>query len=246
MNQPFIKFYTRDWQADPELRMCSLEARGLWIELLCIMHNAKRRGYLESPQGLPLDDDQTSRLIGTFKGDLYRCKQELLLHGVPSIEPETGVWFCRRMVKETSKAEKCSEAAKRGGGNPHLKADTEYQIPDTRDHISLKVPFKGDVYTSSGNDEEDQGNGQQKYPKQFEQFWEAYPKKQGKLDALKAWKKSKGRPPVEDLIAAISKAMETDQWIKNGGQFIPMPATWIRQGRWEDKHEIDTSGGLFE
>jgi hypothetical protein len=143
MKQPFIKFYVRDWQADSELRMCSLEARGLWIELICIMHTAKRRGYLETPQGLPLDDVQTSRLIGVDKGDLYRCKEELILHGVVSVEEETGLIYCRRMIKEESKARKCSASGKRGGGNPALTLKLDNQIPDTRYHISLKDTFIG-------------------------------------------------------------------------------------------------------
>jgi uncharacterized phage protein (TIGR02220 family) len=145
MNWPFIKFYPRDWQADPELRMCSLESRGFWIECLCIMHSAKRRGYLETPQGQPLTDDHTARLMATFKGDLLRCKEELLLHGVPSVEDGTGVWYCRRMVKETQKAEKCSESGRRGGGNPNINKENinKEDIPEARSHISLKVTFKG-------------------------------------------------------------------------------------------------------
>ena len=146
MNLPFIKFYPRDWQADPELRMCSLESRGLWVELLCVMHSAKRRGFLETPQGQPLTDEQTSRLIGAFKDDLYRCKLELLEHGVPSVEDETGIWYCRRMVKETAKAEKCSASGKKGGGNPSLYKEInkeEEKKPEARSHISLKDTFKG-------------------------------------------------------------------------------------------------------
>ena len=153
MNWPFIKFYPRDWQADPELRMCSLESRGFWMECLCIMHSAKRRGYLETPQGQPLTDDHTARLMATFKGDLYRCKEELLLHGVPSVDEETGIWYCRRMVKETQKAEKCSESGRRGGGNPNINKENinkEY-IPEARSHISLKVPFEE---TFKGQDED--------------------------------------------------------------------------------------------
>jgi hypothetical protein len=127
--------------------MCSLEARGLWIELLCIMHNANRRGYLETPQGAPLDDDQTSRLIGAFKDDLYRCKCELLEHGVFSVEESSGVIYCRRMIKETIKAEKCANAGRSGGGNPALNKENKEntQILDTRNHISLKATFKGQI-----------------------------------------------------------------------------------------------------
>jgi hypothetical protein len=43
---PWMKFYPADWRADPALRMCSLAARGLWMEILSIMHEADPRGSL--------------------------------------------------------------------------------------------------------------------------------------------------------------------------------------------------------
>lgn len=148
MKWPFLKFYTRDWLSDFELRMCSLEARGFWFECLCLMHCAKRRGYMETPQGQPLNDDQTARLIGTSKGDVLRLREELLEHGVPSVEEETGIMYCRRMVKDNNKALKCSEAGKKNGGSPLLRKNKENIIkknPEARSHISLEVTFKGRI-----------------------------------------------------------------------------------------------------
>jgi len=118
----------------------------LWIEMICIMTSAKRRGYLESPQGSPLNDEQLIRLIGTSKDTLYGCRKELLEAGVPSIEDETGIIYCRRMVKDDWKSKKCSQAAKTGGGNPALKnSDTiePIYIPEARSHISINATFKG-------------------------------------------------------------------------------------------------------
>ena len=43
---PWMKFYPSDWRADPSLRMCSIGARGLWMEMLCVMHEATPYGYL--------------------------------------------------------------------------------------------------------------------------------------------------------------------------------------------------------
>ena len=145
MKWPFLKFYTRDWQSDFELRMCSLEARGFWFECLCIMHSAKRRGYMETPQGQPLTDEQTARLIGTFKQDVLTLRNELKEHGVPSFEEETGIMYCRRMVKDTEKAEKFSKLGKIGGGNPNLKKNKDntcllYTSPSPRDGLLSRMP----------------------------------------------------------------------------------------------------------
>jgi hypothetical protein len=44
--RPWMKFYPADWRADPMLRVCSIGARGLWIELLALMHESERYGHL--------------------------------------------------------------------------------------------------------------------------------------------------------------------------------------------------------
>lgn len=75
----------------------------------------------------------------------------------------------------------------------------------------------------------------------FETFWKAYPKKVGKGAAMKAWKKTKD-VPLPDILLAIEAQKSSDQWTRDGGQFIPYPATWLNQGRWAD--EIDTTPRL--
>ncbi|ANB33251.1 hypothetical protein M2324_003640 [Rhodovulum sulfidophilum] len=44
MSDPWLKFYTSDWRSDPGLRMCGLAARGLWVEMICLMHEATLEG----------------------------------------------------------------------------------------------------------------------------------------------------------------------------------------------------------
>lgn len=69
---------------------------------------------------------------------------------------------------------------------------------------------------------------------EFEQFWMAYPKRVGKKDALKAWKAAKDKPPLTDILLALKHAKEGEQWMRDGGQFIPHPSTWLNKGRWAD------------
>lgn len=69
----------------------------------------------------------------------------------------------------------------------------------------------------------------------FDIFWKSYPKKTGKQAALKAWQKSKSKPPIEIIIQKIEQQKKSDQWLKENGQYIPNPATWINQGRWDDE-----------
>lgn len=66
----------------------------------------------------------------------------------------------------------------------------------------------------------------------FDVFWEHYPKKVGKGAARTSF--AKVRVPIETLIAAIEQQKRSDQW-KRG--YVPNPATWLNQGRWEDQLE---------
>ena len=70
----------------------------------------------------------------------------------------------------------------------------------------------------------------------FEKFWSVYPRKVNKVGARKAFDRIR---PDESLlgriIAAVEKQRTSDQWTKDGGQFIPHPATWLNGHRWEDE-----------
>lgn len=70
----------------------------------------------------------------------------------------------------------------------------------------------------------------------FASFWKRYPRKVGKQDAMKAWKRLK---PDADLLRAIGEGLErakaSEQWQRDRGQFIPHPATWLNGRRWEDE-----------
>ena len=70
----------------------------------------------------------------------------------------------------------------------------------------------------------------------FSAFWSAYPRKVAKDAARKAFNR---RKVDEDLLAqmlsAIAVQAATEQWRKDGGKFIPHPATWLNEGRWQDE-----------
>lgn len=74
----------------------------------------------------------------------------------------------------------------------------------------------------------------------FEKFWKLYPNKKGKANAQKAWARLK---VTDDLFAIIADGLARqvccDAWLKDGGAFVPHPATWLNGKRWED--EISTT-----
>jgi hypothetical protein len=71
---------------------------------------------------------------------------------------------------------------------------------------------------------------------QFETFCKLYPKKVGKDAARKSWDKLKAKAETLSLITdALAWQVESDQWKKEGGQFIPNPSTYLNQARWLDQ-----------
>lgn len=70
----------------------------------------------------------------------------------------------------------------------------------------------------------------------FDQFWKAYPKKRSKGQALKTWKQLKPDEQLTNqIILAIELAKTSVDWMKNGGEFISNPSTWLNATGWEDE-----------
>lgn len=67
---------------------------------------------------------------------------------------------------------------------------------------------------------------------EFEAFWAEYPRKVGKAAARRAFEKVK--VPLETLLDAVKNQKCSDQWTRDDGRFIPHPATWLNNERWED------------
>lgn len=74
----------------------------------------------------------------------------------------------------------------------------------------------------------------------FERFWSVYPKKVGKGDARKSFLKiAPSGALLEKMLTAIVASSASYQWKKDKGQYIPNPATWLNQQRWEDELRPD-------
>lgn len=74
----------------------------------------------------------------------------------------------------------------------------------------------------------------------FSRFWSAYPKKKSKGQAEKAFAKlNPDEQLMTEIISGIGRAKKSTDWIKNNGQFIQYPATWLRAKGWEDEILVD-------
>ena len=70
----------------------------------------------------------------------------------------------------------------------------------------------------------------------FERFWAVYPRKAAKAAARRAFDRiNPDEALMEIMTTAIEKWKKTEQWNDNDGRYIPHPATWLNQRRWEDE-----------
>lgn len=125
--QSWLKFYPTDWQGDELLAVCSLAARGLLMELICLMHRSVVYGHLLVNGRAPSDADLVRLGRATSLTELRKLKAELLSKGVLSTTAE-GILFSRRMVRKAATATVNRNNGARGG-NPALKKPP----PDNRD-----------------------------------------------------------------------------------------------------------------
>ena len=134
-----MKFYPADWRADPRLRDCSLAARGLWIELLGLMHEGEPYGHFRLRQGLTGGVNEGVRALALKLGveldELSRAFAELQREGVFDLSDD-GVISSRRMVRDAQKAA-INQANGRKGGNPRL-SKPDGDPPKGSDNPSVK------------------------------------------------------------------------------------------------------------
>lgn len=112
------KFWWQDYERDPALRLCSLAAQGLWMRLLCLMHEADPYGYL-CVNHRPLHTRQLAQMLGVAERQIQRLMAELREAGVYSTTPE-GLVFCRRLLRDKAASDLGAQWG-RTGGNPRLK-----------------------------------------------------------------------------------------------------------------------------
>jgi hypothetical protein len=73
-------------------------------------------------------------------------------------------------------------------------------------------------------------------PDGFPAFWSLYPRKVAKRDAQKAWVKlSPGATLQVEILDAVLARATSEEWTKDGGRYVPYPASWLNGRRWEDE-----------
>src|SRR5689334_4645702 len=94
-----MQVYPGDWRKDPGVQSLSYHDRGIWWEILCIMHETEDRGKLVL-NGKAMPEEALARLLGLDKQTLTTTLTNLFDYGVASLDPRSGCIVSRRMVRD--------------------------------------------------------------------------------------------------------------------------------------------------
>lgn len=243
-NQPYLPLYVQDFMTDEKLVECSAEATGVYIRIMCIMHKSQEYGTVLLKQ----KDKQDENSIKNFARKLHRLMPysvEVIERALTELVEEEvlqldgDVLSQKRMVSDAELSDTRARAGSKGGKK--TQQSSQYgEVAQAKEEAAAKAKAQANTESESEIEIEDisikRTRKRTSYDDpDFANFWDAYPKKQAKADALKAFEKLK--PDNETLnlmLDAIAKWRATQQWTKEGGQFIPLPATWLNGRRWED------------
>lgn len=195
--------------------------------------------------------DEMDLLSDEEYGRLIRAMQAYSITGEdnPPSGQERFFWKRARNVVDRykdsyeSRRQASRENGKKGGrpqkpdGFPeNLEKPIGFPENQTKPSESQKSQTKTETKTKTKAETKFEENTPQKPPTgggAFEAFWAVYPRKVGKLAAKKAF----GRVdvPLETLLTALRRQKCSAQWTAENGRYIPNPATWLNQGRWEDE-----------
>jgi hypothetical protein len=139
-----MQFYPGDWLRNPSVRAVSLAARGMWMDILCHMHQCPARGYLRTAGGLSVGPKHLARMVGETEKRVIVLLAELETAGVFS-RAEDGSIYSRRMVRDEKLLATRRECG-RLGGNPNLvgnkvnQTDNQKPTPSSSSSSSNQPP----------------------------------------------------------------------------------------------------------
>jgi hypothetical protein len=80
----------------------------------------------------------------------------------------------------------------------------------------------------------------------FENWYKMYPRKEAKINAEKAYTKAvKNGVSHEKLMEGLTRFNAHLESQPREKKFIPLPASWLNAGRWEDEYQDKSSGGCL-
>lgn len=240
MKRPSFQFYPADWRKDPALSTCSLAARGLWIELMCVAHESDEYGVL-CINGKGMSTAQIARTVGEIPKVVASLIDELEQAAVFSRRSDGSI-YSRRMVSDEH-LRNIRSAAGRLGGNPNLLgSNNELKASNGSDLVKQTNKQRTTPSSSSSSSyknlsEANASSSEKSSPAssaEFPKFWATWPRsdrKDAKGKCEEKWKRFKLDFIADKILAHVELSKRSAKWIDG---FEPSPLKYLSERRWED------------
>jgi predicted phage replisome organizer len=209
----------------------------IWIKLLTLAGKNNSNGFIFLAENIPYTDETLStifnRPLNTVRLALQIFKNFKMIDFDENGYLQLTNWGKHQNLE----------------GLDRIREQTRMRVAKHRETKKLLPPINCNATVTQGNaieqdidldiDKDKKKNKDLKTlaQKAFEKFWFAYPKKRSKGDAEKAWNKIKPDALLLKLILnKLDDAKKSHEWTKEGGQYIPYPATWLNRKGWEDEY----------
>ena len=141
----------------------------------------------------------------------------------------------KAQIDEDIKAYETKVANGSRGGRPVMNREPE-ETEENRNKPEETENNQTEPEESETAKKEERRKKKEEIDLYFARFWESYPRKEAKQTAKKAFEKlNPDETLLQTMLEAIERSKGTAQWREENGRFIPHPATWINQRRWEDE-----------
>lgn len=247
---PAVLFYTSDFLAGT-ITMTDDEV-GKYIKLLCIQH---QRGHLPESTMLQMcGGEKNDEIFSKFEVD----EDGLYYNERMDVESKKRRAFTESRIKNglqtKNKGEStCSAHAQHmlstclahaehmGNGNIYSSKDitTEEELGNgSKEIINPSKGITTEEENENGSKEVESESKTSLMQNRFDRFWDAYPKKTGKAQAQRTFFRiAPSEELTQKILTAIEKQKSGSMWMKNHGEFIPYPSTWLNRGQWDDEVE---------
>jgi hypothetical protein len=218
------------------LRMCSLGARGLWIEMIALMHQANPYGHL-LVSGLSPTDTQLAALVGCPSDQITPLVGELEAAGVFS-RTRSGVIYSRKMTRMQKKAATARNNGRKGG-NPSLGKSTDILPLDNPEDNPKDKPQNQKLEPEEGKKEEAKASSQKNRGSRLRKDW-VLPKAWGEWAIGEGWSESHIRAEADKF---------RDYWVGKAGRDgtkMDWEATfrnWMRNSKSANSQQKEKSNG---
>jgi len=209
----WIKLHVEDILYGSTISELDNAERGVWFMLLLLAGHGRNPGIIEMREGEGWEHEMLAKFIRVDPEFLSSTIGKLLAVGKLEEVPNN-----QELVRVSGEY-------------------SRYRVKNWDKYQTTYEKQKG-LHEHAGPDREGDID-RDKYSSPFSRFWFLYPRREGKAEAWKAWKKL--RPSgslINQIISAVKWQRETQQWKKDGGQFVPYPATYLNRRRWEDEEPV--------